>query len=98
MRWPLAFLAVLTVAIASAQYSVEVHPNVTYTSASGYPQAMDVYLPLPRTLQPRPGIVCVHGGGWSGGSKEDFTGWANYYASRGYVCATINYRLAPQHH
>jgi len=98
MRWLFALLAVLTSVLATAQYTVQVIPNVVYTSASGYPQLMDVYLPLPRTLLSRPGIVCVHGGGWSGGSKEDFAGWANYYASRGYVCATINYRLAPQHH
>src|SRR5690242_6344876 len=80
-----------------AQYGVTVYKDIVYTRASGYPQTLDAYLPTPVTSLSRPGIVFVHGGGWAAGAKEDFAWWANYYASKGYVCTSINYRLAPQH-
>jgi acetyl esterase/lipase len=44
-----------------------------------------------------PGIIFVHGGGWTAGEKEDFQAWGQYYAEQGYVCTSINYRMTPQY-
>nr|WP_244245471.1 alpha/beta hydrolase [Leptospira kemamanensis] len=40
-------------------------------------------------------MILIHGGGFSTGSKEDtnIVAMANYFASRGWVCISINYRL-----
>lgn len=75
---------------------IEVH-DVVYTQGNGTPQRLDLYLPSNAAGTGRPGIVFVHGGGWVGGSKNDFADWARYYAAQGYVCASIDYRLAPAH-
>lgn len=96
MRCVLALLLLAIVSLAPAQYQYVHYDNVVYTQASGFPQTLDIY--VPNGLAPaRPAILFVHGGGWAAGSKEDFTGYCQYYASMGYVCATINYRLAPLH-
>jgi len=40
-----------------------------------------------------PAIVCIHGGGWHVGRKEWFRVHARYFAQRGMVAFSINYRL-----
>jgi len=44
-------------------------------------------------LSIRPGIVFVHGGGWRNGDKERFMHYAVEYAQKGYICASVSYRL-----
>jgi dienelactone hydrolase len=41
----------------------------------------------------RPVIVFFHGGGWNGGSVKAFARQAEYFASRGLVCARADYRI-----
>jgi acetyl esterase len=45
----------------------------------------------------RPAIVFFFGGGWKNGSHIQFTSQAEYFASRGLVCATADYRIASKH-
>jgi dienelactone hydrolase len=40
-----------------------------------------------------PGIIMFHGGGWSGGNLSQFRNLCNYFASRGLVAATSEYRM-----
>jgi acetyl esterase/lipase len=44
---------------------------------------------------PFPTVVCIHGGGWKRGSREDLTRTIEVLAGRGYVAATVSYRLVP---
>lgn len=89
-------LAILLSAIGYSQSGVRETYNIVYTTASGFLQRLDLFQPLTYNRN-RPGIVMVHGGGWSGGDKSAYTALAKYYANQGYVCASINYRLAPTH-
>lgn len=41
----------------------------------------------------RPAIVFFHGGGWVAGVPSQFNDHCKYFASRGLVCATVEYRL-----
>ena len=41
-------------------------------------------------------ILFIHGGSFNSGSKEDFDLWCKYYASHGYITATIDYTLQMQ--
>lgn len=43
-----------------------------------------------------PGVLLIHGGGWTGGNKEAFRSTAHALAQRGYVVASTSYRLATQ--
>jgi acetyl esterase/lipase len=43
---------------------------------------------------PRGGLMLVHGGGWVSGQRARFTQEAMQLADRGYVAATVDYRLA----
>lgn len=42
---------------------------------------------------PFPAIVFIHGGGWSGGNRQAYRAQIQEAAKRGYVAATISYRL-----
>lgn len=56
--------------------------------------SLDLYLPTNAPAN-RPAMILIHGGGFSTGSKDDsnIVEMANYFASRGWVCISINYRL-----
>ncbi len=41
-------------------------------------------------------ILYIHGGSFNSGSKEDGDLWCKYYASKGYITATIDYTLQMQ--
>jgi acetyl esterase/lipase len=74
--------------------------DVTYSVPGGFrPLTLDLYLPPSRT-NPAPAIVYVHGGGWFSGHARHggaFENWPRVLAgiaARGYVVASINYRLS----
>ena len=57
---------------------------------------LDVYKPIGNTDARRPLLVCAHGGNWLGGCKDDPNGIVPLllrFVARGYVVASINYRL-----
>jgi len=76
--------------------AVEVKTDVEYGQAGEEKLLLDLSTP-PKGDQPRPGLIFIHGGGWAGGSKNDFAGLAKDFAAEGYVVANVNYRLAPKH-
>jgi acetyl esterase/lipase len=54
---------------------------------------LDLFEPEGDTDPERPAIVLLHGGGFVSGNRTRVESWARYYALRGYVTATIDYRL-----
>ncbi len=79
---------------------IESMPNVVYGNAlswDGVPEdlVMDIYYPNTTTdpLDSRPFIMLIHGGSFVGGDKSAFEFECNELAKRGYVVATMNYRL-----
>jgi len=69
------------------------NPNVTYARYGDRTLEMDIYRPqgVWGTL---PAVVCIHGGGWANGSRTSHEKVAQAVAARGYVAATISYRLS----
>jgi acetyl esterase/lipase len=55
-------------------------------------QVMDICVPSAQT--PAAAVIMIHGGGWSGGRKEDFRPFCHAFAANGIAAATIGYRLA----
>nr|MBA2625301.1 alpha/beta hydrolase fold domain-containing protein [Acidimicrobiia bacterium] len=79
---------------------VEVTRNVHYATAIGadgrpIDLKLDVYRPVGDTVERRPAVVWMHGGGFTFGSKGDMAAYARDSAERGYVGVTIQYRLSP---
>ena len=67
--------------------------GVTYARYGDRTLEMDIYRPNDAWGN-LPAIVCIHGGGWAKGSRESHGAMAQALASRGYVAATISYRLS----
>ena len=75
---------------------VAVTHDITYRTVGDEPLVLDAYVPTAKTTK-RPVVLLVHGGGWRGGDKSNFTAEGNKLAQLGYVAFSVNYRLAPQH-
>ena len=54
---------------------------------------LDLYQPVGDTVNQRPVVIWVHGGGFTSGDKSSGATQANFFARHGYVAASINYRL-----
>lgn len=54
---------------------------------------IDVCRPPGSSAGPMPAALLIHGGGWSGGHREDLSWVCRYFADRGVVAATMEYRL-----
>ena len=90
-------------AFLDSEFAVVVESDIVYaTGAVRSPTVgeidlhLDVYRPADANLPAlRPGFILIHGGGFTGGSKTNATMVAlgNAYAARGYVAASISYRL-----
>lgn len=77
-------------------------PDLTYSSLTGYrPLILDLYKPA-SSSQPRPLVIYIHGGGWlaghprHSGAFEDWPGVLASIAARGYVVASVEYRLSSE--
>lgn len=87
---------------ASPIYSssqVTVARALRYGTATTYlgvaqPLLLDVWTP-PASSGPRPLVILVHGGGFQGGTRDQWDAGAMDFATRGYVVASISYRLRP---
>jgi alpha/beta superfamily hydrolase len=88
------------------RYDSEVFSTVDLTSdiiygsnnvAGGGPTdlTLDIYQPANDTAAVRPLIIWAHGGSFIAGTKNDadVTSLCEHFSKRGYVCASINYRL-----
>lgn len=77
-------------------------PDVVYQSPTGFrPLTLDLYRPGRRpNARPLPLVVYVHGGAWRGGHARAAGAFADFpavlasLAARGFVVASINYRLS----
>ncbi|MDQ3929063.1 MAG: alpha/beta hydrolase [Chloroflexota bacterium] len=70
--------------------------NVTYCTAGGEALKMDLFLPKVEN-GPAPVVVYIHGGSWVGGDKYEVGLAGEELAKKGYVVASINYRLGPKY-
>jgi acetyl esterase/lipase len=69
--------------------------NIEYSNVGGRLD-MDVVRPREASSEPRPAVLLVHGGGFRAGTRQSYLPMAAKLAERGYVAATVTYRLAPR--
>jgi len=73
--------------------------NIVYTSLSNTPFGkrnlhLDIFRPAKTGKYPA--LLLIHGGGWRSGNRIMENPMAQYIAGRGYVTATVEYRLSPE--
>lgn len=73
--------------------SLEAHPGLVYARYGEREMQLDLWKPKAAS-QPLPAIVCIHGGGWFQGDRNSMANLAQALAAKGYVTATISYRLS----
>ena len=83
----------------AGRYSTEIFSGVSLDSvvySTPYSLKMDIYQPTGDTLSARPLILLAHGGSFIGGTRENdatIDSLCLRFAKRGYVTASIDYRL-----
>jgi arylsulfatase A len=103
---PLFLLSLLTLAALAQQpkpaptklapevtASLEVHPGLVYARYGQREMQLDLWKPQTAS-QPLPAIICIHGGGWYKGERSNMANLAQALAAKGFVAATISYRLS----
>jgi len=92
---------------AASSYSVLLEEDVTYanglahnnssTASFSIPLKLDIYYPN-NSVTNRPIFMFIHGGGFKGGTKTkpEIVEMADYYASRGWVFASVDYRTTEE--
>ncbi|MEM0969648.1 MAG: alpha/beta hydrolase, partial [Verrucomicrobiota bacterium] len=73
--------------------AIDAKVDVTYAQYGDRTLEMDVYRPK-SAWGLLPAVVCIHGGGWAKGSRVNHGTIAQALAARGFVTATISYRLS----
>ena len=68
-------------------------PNITYLTANNWEAKLDVYSRADVTT-PQPTVMFIHGGGWTGGSKESMVFELMPYMEMGWNVVNVEYRVA----
>jgi acetyl esterase/lipase len=70
--------------------------DIQYGKASDIALLLNVAMPNPKPDKPVPAFICLHGGGWSGGTRENMMSETLFLAKNGYVGAAVEYRVVSQ--
>lgn len=93
-------LATLLLASCATTYKTnnvyELKRNISYSDKASSLTA-DLWIPKNKNLS-TPAIVVVHGGGWTGRTRDDMNEISEKLASSGFAVMNISYRLAPKDH
>jgi acetyl esterase/lipase len=82
---------------ATAQNRYQISPNLTYLVANNYEDKLDIY--HRRDVSgPQPTLIYIHGGGWTGGTKESAFMSVMPWLEMGWNVVNVEYRLARVSH
>lgn len=76
-----------------ATATIEAHPGLIYARYGQREMQLDLWKPK-ISSRPRPTIICIHGGGCYKGERSNMANLAQALAAKGFVAATISYRLS----
>ena len=75
------------------EQSIVISENVSYKKVKQADLQMDIYQPKSVSGK-RPAVLLIHGGGWISGSRQNQAVMAQKLAQKGFVAATVSYRLS----
>jgi acetyl esterase/lipase len=76
--------------------NVELLRDVEFGIGGGRPLKLHIIRPKAPPKEAMPVLVWIHGGGWESGDKDSGVGRLAPFAARGYLCASIEYRLSKE--
>lgn len=85
----------LVTPITHVPAGVETSFDVEYGKGGSTPMVLDLFTPK-EIKKPVPGLIFVHGGSWRSGSRKHYGNYCRHFAQKGYVAATIDYRLSKE--
>ena len=95
MRLSPLLLAALTLALLPETTSAQsLRSNTPYVDNGHARHVLDIH----HSADPganKPVVFWIHGGGWQGGDKSDVQAKPDWFASKGFVFVSANYRLLP---
>lgn len=91
-------MVITILSTACSAISSHVQRNVVYSRVGGTALTMDIYYPSSVTNAKHPAVMYIHGGGWVMGDKSmlGLMPGPSELVRRGYLVASIDYRLAPK--
>jgi len=91
-------LVLLILLAAAAARAADIHFETGIEFSNPDNQHLQLNLARPAGDDKRhPAILCIHGGGFRAGKRERWDDLCKRLAERGYVAATVTYRLAPKY-
>ena len=89
-------LPALQISAQPQKQEITIKKDLVYGKGGDEDLMLNLAMP-PEGNGPFPAVVCVHGGGWKAGHRNDLNLLINMLANRGFVAVTVSYRFAPKH-
>ena len=89
----MAGFALPATATAATGPTIREETNIVFGKGGDTDLKLDLAMPA-EGAGPFPAVVCIHGGGWVGGKRQEMTQTIRTLAGRGFVAVTPDYRLA----
>lgn len=67
--------------------------QLSYKTVQGQSLKLHIFNPPTKTVEPSAALMAIHGGGWQSGSAQHFFPHCRYFAERGLLAISIDYRL-----
>ncbi|HEV8060492.1 MAG TPA: alpha/beta hydrolase [Gemmataceae bacterium] len=78
--------------VAQGPPAIQIENSLTYGKGGESDLMLDLALPT-QGNGPFPAVICIHGGSWKSGKRQDLSQIVKTLASRGFVAATVSYRF-----
>jgi acetyl esterase/lipase len=88
----------ISIARPTLPATVRASYGVRYCDLGTRSLQLDIFYPRAKRRQLYPAVLLIHGGGWRSGDRSQHVPMAQQLAAKGYVTATVEYRLSTEAH
>ncbi len=85
-----------TLVVPGVPREIVARENIVYAKDGRRELHLDLFAPKMHTAKKFPGVILIHGGGWRSGYRQMEWPMAQHLAARGYITATVEYRLSTE--
>ncbi len=96
ISWAIILILAVSPFVHAGDAKIKVEKNIVYGKGDDVDLQLDLAMPA-EGKGPFPAIICIHGGGWRGGKRQDFSSLIEQLAKNNFVAVTVTYRFAPKY-